>query len=157
MKAFLRPTLLGAALLALALAGCSGSPAAPATSPAVTAPTASATATATSPATPATSAASATSATPSASPTAEGRVIEVTLAGGKVTPNGAKLDAKVGEVITFVINSDHDDEIHIHGIDIEIPVTAGKTVTKAVTLSQAGSFEVESHHPAKVILILNVR
>lgn len=84
-------------------------------------------------------------------------MIEVTLAGGKVTPNGEKIEAKVGDVITFVITSDHDDEVHIHGIDVEIPVQAGKTVTKQVTLDQAGSFEVESHEPAKVIVVLNVR
>jgi len=84
-------------------------------------------------------------------------VIEVTLAGGKVTPNGAKINARVGESITFRITSDHDDEVHVHGIDVEIAVRAGQTVERTITLEQAGSFEVESHHPAKVIVILNVR
>lgn len=83
--------------------------------------------------------------------------VEITLSGDSVTPNGEKLDVAVGDVLALTITSDHDDEIHIHGIDIEIPVTAGETVTEEVTLEQTGSFEVESHHPAKVILILNVR
>ena len=89
---------------------------------------------------------------------AEGTTINITLGpDGKVEPNGEKVSAEVGDTITFVINSDHDDEVHIHGIDVEIPVTAGETVTEQVKLETAGSFEVESHHPAKIILILNVR
>jgi len=76
---------------------------------------------------------------------------------GKVEPNGEKVDAEVGDTLTFVITSDHDDEVHIHGIDVEIEVPAGETVTMDVPLDTPGSFEVESHHPAKIILILNVR
>lgn len=87
-----------------------------------------------------------------------GTTINITLGpDGKVDPSGKKIDAKVGDTLTLVINSDHDDEVHIHGIDVEIEVTAGETVTKEITLDTAGSFEVESHHPAKVIMILNVR
>lgn len=87
-----------------------------------------------------------------------GTTINITLGpDGKVDPSGKKVDAKVGDTITFVITSDHDDEVHIHGIDVEIEVKAGETVTHEVTLDTSGSFEVESHHPAKVILILNVR
>jgi len=137
MKAYLRPVLLGAAVLAMALTGCSATPSTPET----TGPTTSTTTTATS----------------SATSTDLGTVVQVRLADGKVTPNGEKMDLKVGDVLTLVINSDHDDEVHVHGIDVEIEVTAGQEVTRTVTLDQAGSFEVESHEPQKVILVLNVR
>lgn len=99
-----------------------------------------------------------TSTSASAAASDAGTTIDITLGpDGKVDPNGKKVDAEVGDTITFVITSDHDDEVHIHGIDVEIEVTAGETVTKQVTLEKSGSFEVESHHPAKIILILNVR
>ncbi|MGD7788094.1 hypothetical protein ACQCX2_07185 [Propionibacteriaceae bacterium Y1700] len=83
--------------------------------------------------------------------------IEISLAGGKVTPNGQKFDASVGDVLELTITSDHDDAIHIHGIDVEIPIKAGEPVTQQVTLSAPGSYEIESHHPAKTIGVLNVR
>lgn len=104
------------------------------------------------------SASSEASGTPAGEESTAGTTINITLgADGSVEPNGEKVDAEVGDTITFVINSERDDEVHIHGIDVEIPVKAGETATKQVTLDTSGSFEVESHHPAKIILILNVR
>ncbi|MEN0069657.1 MAG: hypothetical protein AAGC63_01485 [Propionicimonas sp.] len=62
-----------------------------------------------------------------------------------------------GDTVEFVITSDRDDEIHVHGVDLEIPVAAGETVTEQVVMEATGRFEVESHHPELLIVQLIVR
>lgn len=85
--------------------------------------------------------------------------IAITISGGKVDPSGQKIDARVGQHVELVVNSDIDDEIHAHigGDGYELGVPAGKTTTGRFTLDSAGSFEVESHHLEKVIVIVNAR
>lgn len=165
---------LAAAVAALAIAvsaGCGQSGGADAGgSPTATAPTSSAPASAaSSPATPGGSDASPSgsgSATGSGSTTDTTQAprdqsgvepILITLTDGKVTPNGEKMNVAKGTRITLQITSDHDDAVHVHGFDVEQEVKAGEPATLTFIADQVGSFEVESHHPAKVILILNVR
>ncbi|GAA1848517.1 hypothetical protein ACFFOM_00575 [Microlunatus capsulatus] len=133
--------LLAAALLGLGLSACTSSaePAGPATS---------------APAGGASSAAS----TPAA-PAADALTVDITIAGGDVTPNGQKLDVAVGQEVVLNVTSDEDDEIHAHtgGDGYELEVEAGQPATGSFTLGSAGSFEVESHHLEKVIVVLNAR
>jgi len=83
--------------------------------------------------------------------------VEVTLADGKAEPNGEKVELARGDTVEFVVTSDRDDLLHVHGVDVEIPVGAGETVTKRIELAQTGRFEVESHHPELLIVQLVVR
>ena len=93
-----------------------------------------------------------------ASPAADALRVDITIAGGQVTPSGQKIAAKVGQQVVLDVTSDADDEIHAHtgGDGYELEVAAGKTTTGSFTLDQPGSFEVESHHLEKIIVILNV-
>jgi hypothetical protein len=141
------PKPIGSLLAALLLAGCGVAPAT--TPPANSAPATSAPSTSA----PATSAPPTTSASSSS---AAKKVIEITLKAGKVDPNGERVTLPKGTVLELVITSDHADEVHVHGYDLEIPVTAGATVTKDLTLDQIGRFEVESHEPSLTILQLVV-
>lgn len=131
------------ALLAAAATAC-----APGTSgdPAPTAPASSA------------PASTAPAASGSASAPAGARVIAIRLlADGSVEPNGERIEVAVGEPITLEVTSERDDEVHVHGIDEEIDVDAGETESETVTFDTPGSYEVESHEPARIILIVNVR
>lgn len=163
-----------AAGVALAVAGCllaagctSGSDVA---APSASAPTTSAAPSMSSPtSSPTGSSTSSTSASPGssvspgspASPDSSTGVlsIAITISGGKVDPSGQKINARVGQQVELVVNSDIDDEIHAHigGDGYELGVPAGKTTTGRFTLNSAGSFEVESHHLEKVIVIVNAR
>ena len=64
-----------------------------------------------------------------------------------------------GQTVKLTVTSDSDDEIHAHtgGDGYELDVPAGRTTTGRFTLDSPGSFEVESHHLEKVIVILNAR
>ena len=98
--------------------------------------------------------------TPSAAPAASGPLtVDVTIAGGNVTPNGQKLDVAVGQPVVLNVTSDAPDEIHAHtgGDGFALDVQPGTQATGTLTLTSPGRFEVESHHLKKVIVILNAR
>ena len=94
----------------------------------------------------------------SASSTAAPLTIPITIAGGQVQPNGQKITAALGQKIVLQVTSDEADEIHAHtgGDGYELEVPANQPTTGEFTPTQAGSFEIESHHLEKVIVILNV-
>ena len=139
---------LAGAVLCLLAAGCTSSPDAgqasppPVTSSAPSSPDGSTEA----------------SPSPTAEPTGD-LTIDITIADGKVDPNGKKIDVDVGTTVVFKVSSDMDDEIHAHtgGDGYELEVKAGEPVAGSVTVTSPGSFEVESHHLEKVIVILNAR
>ena len=113
------------------------------------------------PATGSTPAASAGTSDPAPSADSSDRVVvDITIAGGEVTPNGEKVDVAVGQEVELNVTSDVDDEIHAHTDDADgyaLEVRAGVPATGRLTVSSPGSFEVESHHLEKIIVILNVR
>ena len=84
--------------------------------------------------------------------------IPITIKSGQVDPNGAKITARLGQPVVLQVTSDEADEIHAHtgGDGYELEVPAGTPTTGTFTPTQPGSFEIESHHLEKVIVILNV-
>ena len=85
--------------------------------------------------------------------------INIEIARGKMVPNGTKINVGVGQKVILNVISDTDDQIHAHlgEKDYELPVQAGKPARGSFTLDSRGSFEVESHHLEKTIVILNAR
>jgi hypothetical protein len=85
--------------------------------------------------------------------------INIEIAGGKTVPNGEKINVRVGQKVILNVTSDTDDEIHAHLGEkgYELAVQAGRPAKGSFTLDSPGSFEVESHHLEKTIVILNAR
>lgn len=83
--------------------------------------------------------------------------LAITLADGKAEPNGERLDVALGTTVVITVTSDREDEVHVHGFDLEILVKPGKTVTKEFVADQTGSFEIESHEPEFLLVQLQVR
>ena len=83
--------------------------------------------------------------------------INIVISKGKTVPSGKKIDVRVGQKVVLNVTSDTDDEIHAHtgGDGYELPVKAGIPSKGSFTLESPGSFEVESHHLEKIIVILN--
>lgn len=84
------------------------------------------------------------------------RTIDVTVKGTSITPAPATIPLKVGETINVVVTSDHDDEVHAHGFEVEKEVKAGVPVTLQLTGDVPGVYEVELHHPALTLLQIAV-
>ena len=149
VRALARTTLAGAALAGCLLVGACTR----AAEPGMASPSAAAA----SPSAPGPSSPGSPSATPTPDAGPAALVIDVTIADGKVTPSGRKISVEVGQLVTLRVTSDEDDQIHVHtgGDGFELEVPAGKQSTGSFTLTSAGSFEVESHHLEKIIVILN--
>jgi heme/copper-type cytochrome/quinol oxidase subunit 2 len=81
----------------------------------------------------------------------------VTIKGKQVTPPPATVDLPVGETLTLTVTSDHADELHLHGFDIEKPLVPGTPLTVTVTGKDPGVYEVETHEPPLRLLQIAVR
>jgi hypothetical protein len=86
------------------------------------------------------------------------KTIEVTIEGDSVTPNGDRVEVKVGQPIELVVKADVEGEIHVHSQpEHEFEYGAGTTTLKTFTLDQPGIVEVESHALEKTIVQLEVK
>ena len=103
------------------------------------------------------SASASTSPTGGASGTATGRTLTVTVTGKQVTPAPATVDLAVGETLTLTVTSDHDDQLHAHGFEIERDVKAGVPTTVVLKGAEPGLYDVEMHHPELKLLSVAVR
>jgi hypothetical protein len=74
-----------------------------------------------------------------------------------VSPPPRTVDLEVGETLTLVVTSDHDDEIHAHGFEVKGRLRAGQPSTITVTGTQPGLYEVETHEPPLRLLMIAVR
>ena len=143
--------------LAATLGGCgSDSPAGQGSATSTTAPSAATPSAATSTTAPASSSPS-SGASSSGSTAPRGRTITVTVTGSRVTPAPGTVDLRVGETITLVVTSDHADQLHVHGFDIERQLPAGRPVSVELTGQSPGVYEVETHEPALTLLTVAVR
>ena len=102
----------------------------------------------------------ATSSAPASStdPSAAGLVISVQISKGMVTPTNAEFEARVGEPITVRVDSDVDEELHVHSVpehEYEIKPAAGQTFTFSVAVP--GQVAIELHHSDKTVATLTVR
>jgi hypothetical protein len=94
-----------------------------------------------------------------ASATPSTLTIDITIADGRVDPNGQEIQASVGQQVILNVKSDIDEELHAHmGLDgYALTVWGGQPTTAGFRLRGPGNFVVESHHLRKTIVILNVR
>jgi predicted small secreted protein len=82
--------------------------------------------------------------------------VDITIKDGKVTPNGDRIKAKVGEPVTLKIDADTAGEIHVHSTpEQEIEFEKG-TSTKKLTIDKPGIIDVEDHALEQVIVQLEV-
>jgi hypothetical protein len=86
-----------------------------------------------------------------------GVVVDITFDGDSVTPNGERIDAKVGEPVTLNIDADAPGELHVHSTpEQEIAYDAG-TSTHEVTFDQPGVVDIESHELGNIVVQVEVR
>jgi hypothetical protein len=86
-------------------------------------------------------------------------VVDIAVKDGTVTPQGDRVDVKVGQEVTLRITSDAHDTIHVHS-DPEQEFEIGKgedVVEKSFTIDTPSQIAVEAHHLDLTIVQLVVR
>ena len=77
--------------------------------------------------------------------------------GGEIVGGLQRWQVTQGDDVRIVIRSDVDDEIHLHGYDIEKPVGPGRPAIFAFGATIPGRFELESHESGGQIAQLDVQ
>jgi FtsP/CotA-like multicopper oxidase with cupredoxin domain len=67
-----------------------------------------------------------------------------------------EIDATEGDTVRFRVKADEDEEVHVHGYDIEKEIPAGDTVAFSFKATITGIFEVEFHHSGALLARLKV-
>jgi plastocyanin len=96
----------------------------------------------------------------SSSPAAHGGgtdTIRVAIKNHKVIPADHREDVQVGDTVQLEVTSDKNDVVHVHGVNIEKPVSAGKTLTITFKVTDAGIYEVETHTSNLTLLQIEAR
>jgi hypothetical protein len=83
-------------------------------------------------------------------------VATIRISGGEPVGGVRKLTFKEGGTIRFRVTDEADDEVHLHGYDIEKPVGPGKPASFSVPATITGRFEVELHGNATPIAEVTV-
>ena len=151
----MRPAVMLFALAAsaLALAGCGGgSSQADATTQTETGTD---TAQATTPATTTTETATTTETTTPSAP--KPRTITIVVESGRPRGGIARPTVAKGAKVVVVVRTDAGEEMHLHGYDIEKPVTPGTPVRIPFTADLPGRFELELHHPDALLAVIEVK
>jgi plastocyanin len=97
------------------------------------------------------------SASGSGSPSADVVEVSVAVKDGKVSPKTHRVQVAKGATVRLIVTSDVDDEVHVHGFDIEKELSAGQPTTIDLTADQTGLFEVETHESELQLLQLEVK
>lgn len=96
---------------------------------------------------------------PASGPAAGGAlVVPVRIAGGTVSPVDARLETRVGRPVEFVVDSDAEDELHVHATpDHTFPVAVGAGQRFRFTVGIPGRVEIELHEAGRTVATLLVR
>lgn len=89
--------------------------------------------------------------------TAGSRTLAVKVTGSTIDPAPSTVELSVGQTLALTVTSDHADEVHAHGFDVEKEVEAGGSVLLVLTGGEPGEYEVEMHHPVLTLLKIDVR
>lgn len=92
--------------------------------------------------------------TSSPSTSSEVQTIDVTYAGGSVTPRAYKPKVPLGAKVHLVVHADVSDEVHVHTYDKKAEISSG-AATLDFTADIPGIFEVELK--GKGVLLLNLQ
>ena len=85
-------------------------------------------------------------------------VVDIAIRDSKVTPQGDRVEMKVGQKVTLHVTSDADETIHVHADpEQEFEVGAADDVEKSFTIDVPGQVAVEAHHLDVTIVQLVVR
>ncbi|MBE1494517.1 plastocyanin [Amycolatopsis lexingtonensis] len=84
------------------------------------------------------------------------QVARFTVQGGKRVAGPDRVEVSPGRAVRLEVTSDTADELHVHGYDKEVELTAGQRGSVSFTADVPGLFEVELHHSGAKLTQLRV-
>lgn len=94
---------------------------------------------------------------PTQPPLAAEQTISAQINGGKIEGVPAQVEVDRGTPVRIEVTSDRSDELHVHGYDKTVPLTAGSPAAVAFVADLPGVFEVETHDSGLLLFQLVVR
>jgi ABC-type uncharacterized transport system auxiliary subunit len=89
---------------------------------------------------------------------AAAKVVDISIKDDKVTPQGKRVEIKVGQPVTLRLASDSEDEIHVHSDpENKYEISPGPARDFTFRIDTPGQVAVESHHLEVTIVQLVVR
>lgn len=79
-------------------------------------------------------------------PAEGGTTVEIEVHHGRLVAGPAVIKLKQGDRVTLRVTSDSNDELHVHGYDLHLNLTAGQPAQLSFTADHSGRFEYELHH-----------
>jgi len=73
------------------------------------------------------------------------KAFELVVRDGKPVAGPVALRVRQGEQVTLRIESNADDELHLHGYDLKVRIKAGEPATLGFAATRTGRFELELH------------
>jgi plastocyanin len=73
------------------------------------------------------------------------KTFDLVVKNGKLASGPANMKVRVGEQVTLRIQSNANDELHVHGYDLKMRIKAGDTATLQFAATRSGRFELELH------------
>lgn len=96
------------------------------------------------------------SAASSTTSTRPSTVINLTIAGGKVSGGVSRHGVTLGDEVILRVTSDVDEELHVHGYDHKVELLAGTPAELSFTADIPGVFEVELEQSGRKVAELQV-
>ncbi|WP_109525970.1 MULTISPECIES: hypothetical protein [Nocardia] len=85
-------------------------------------------------------------------------VVDVRIAAGSVSPVDQRREAKVGQPVEIVVDSDTTDELHVHATpEHTFPIAAATGQRFRFTVDIPGRVELELHRAHRTVVTLLVR
>jgi hypothetical protein len=88
---------------------------------------------------------------------AEGDIAEITVLVGLDSGPDRVETVRLGQEVVITLQSDQDEEYHLHDYDLTQKAAAGVEATLNFVADKPGRFELESHVTDEVLLVLEVQ
>lgn len=80
----------------------------------------------------------------------------LTIQDGQLVNPQASYQVLEGQTVVLEFTANHADELHLHGYDLSLDLSANQPAQMQFVASAIGRFEMESHHRHEVLFMLDV-
>ncbi len=89
-------------------------------------------------------------------PAGSGTLVELKVQQGRLVSGPEIIKLTEGDKLTLRVTSDTGDEMHLHGYNLHLDLTAGQTGELSFTANRSGRFEYELHHAHTALGVIEV-